>query len=65
MLPRWWDQHRELLQQLERLEEEVGGAVGQRVLELVGETPVSCSREPGEGEGRAKAVAAEAFERPE
>ena len=62
MLPRWRDQDGELLQQLERLEEEVGGPVVERVLELVGEAPVGCSREPREGEGRAEPIAGEALE---
>ena len=37
VLPRRRDQHRELLQQLERLEEEVRAPVVERVLALVGE----------------------------
>ena len=61
VFPRGRDQHRELLQQFERLEEEVCGPVVERVLELVGEPPVGRAREPREGEGRTQAIAGETF----
>ena len=56
------DQDRELLQELERLEEEVSGPVIEGVLELVREPPVGGAGEPREGEGRAQPVAGETFE---
>jgi hypothetical protein len=61
---RRWDQGDQALQQFERLEDDVGGAVAPTVLEPVEQAAVTQAREPLAGQRRTRDVAAQPLESP-
>jgi hypothetical protein len=58
----WRDQHAEFLNELQGVQEEMGGAIPTRVGKLVEKLPVGALGQPVEGQRGPQEVAAEMFE---